>query len=242
MTVDLRDCKPGQKVLLRNGTTAVYVAYRDALPADNPYVHSLEESMGELFSGHTHNGAYYTTRESEFDVVSILDAETKTSTSKNPTAMTVDLRTCQPGQALRLRDGQVACYVDCDPPPYNDDDFCHNVKLHHDYLSGHKHSGAYQNSMESPYDVVEILGSLQHNTSPTPSDTESTEQQPVESFSQESNRPVKLLVTLGLESTSVDAKVVQALSEVMSWYQSQPEATPEGCRATVEWFHSRYSV
>ena len=95
--IDLNTCVQGQKVKLRSGKVNYYTSPM-ADGFGGKYTHQIN---GDSYM---HNGCYWSDyRESELDVVEILPLEKE---SKPVT----DLRTCVPGQKLRLRDGRIVTY------------------------------------------------------------------------------------------------------------------------------------
>ena len=93
--IDLNTCVPGQKVKLRDGRIGTY----DGLINENRiYTHSIDGYS------YTSNGGFWEDgRTSKADVVEILPLEKE---SKPVT----DLRTCVPGQKVRLRNGKIVTY------------------------------------------------------------------------------------------------------------------------------------
>ena len=93
--IDLNTCVPGQKVRLRSGRVNYYTG-----PIKDGYGRRCAHQInGDIYMN---NGCYWEDyRESELDVVEILPIGDKPVT---------DLRTCVPGQKLRLRDGRIATY------------------------------------------------------------------------------------------------------------------------------------
>lgn len=91
--IDLRTCKQGQKVKLRNGTV---VRYKKASGLkDYPHLFNNDKF-------YTDEGCYYYSKAvSPHDVMEILPMECKPVT---------DLRTCVPGQKLKLRCGEITTY------------------------------------------------------------------------------------------------------------------------------------
>ena len=95
--IDLNTCVQGQRVKLRCGKVNYYTSPM-ADGFGGKYTHQIN---GDSYM---HNGCYWSDyRESELDVVEILPLEKE---SKPVT----DLRTCVPGQKLRLRDGRIVTY------------------------------------------------------------------------------------------------------------------------------------
>ena len=94
--IDLNTCKPGQKVKLRDETIGTYNGLIDE---NTIYTHAVD--------GYSYisNGRFWMEdgRTSTKDVVEILPLEKE---SKPVT----DLRTCVPGQRLRLRIGRISVY------------------------------------------------------------------------------------------------------------------------------------
>ena len=92
--IDLNTCVPGQKVRLRDGKI---VTYNGLINENKIYIHSVD--------GYTYisDGSFWMEdgRASDKDVVEILSIGDKPVT---------DLRTCVPGQKVRLRDGRIATY------------------------------------------------------------------------------------------------------------------------------------
>lgn len=92
-TIDLRTCKQGQKIKLRNGIVVKYKKASDLID----YPHLLNNDKF-----YTDKGCYYRSKTvSPHDVMEILPMQCKPVT---------DLRTCVPGQKLRLRCGSIATY------------------------------------------------------------------------------------------------------------------------------------
>ena len=94
--IDLNTCVPGQKVKLRDETIGTYNGLIDE---NTIYKHAVDGGS------YTNNGRFWEEdgRTSTKDVVEILPLEKE---SKPVT----DLRTCVPGQKLRLRDGRISIY------------------------------------------------------------------------------------------------------------------------------------
>ena len=93
--IDLNTCVQEQKVRLRSGRVNYYTG---------PIKEGHVGSYTHLINGdcYMHNGCYWSDeRESDLDVVEILPVDSKPIT---------DLRTCVPGQKLRLRDGRISIY------------------------------------------------------------------------------------------------------------------------------------
>lgn len=104
--IDLNTCVPGQKVKLRSGEIANYRKHRP--DSSYHYQHWIGDRSytddGKYVIGAS-NHIYYVIGASNhiYDVVEILPLEKE---SKPVT----DLRTCVPGQKLRLRDGRITTY------------------------------------------------------------------------------------------------------------------------------------
>jgi hypothetical protein len=91
--IDLRTCKQGQKLKLRNGTVVKYKRATGLI--DYPHLLSNDKF-------YTDEGCYYRSKAiNPHDVMEILPMQCKPVT---------DLRTCVPGQKVRLRDGRIVPY------------------------------------------------------------------------------------------------------------------------------------
>ena len=133
--IDLNTCVPGQKVKLRDGRIGTY----DGLINENRiYTHSIDGYS------YTSNGGFWEDgRTSKADVVEILPLEKE---SKPVT----DLRTCVPGQKVRLRSGKSVTYQRATD----------STKYPHRLSNGLTYSdeGCYWfDKRKSDYDAVEIL-------------------------------------------------------------------------------------
>ena len=94
--IDLNTCVPGQKVKLRDGNI---VEYTEPIKNCKRYTHKI--NAGDIYKD---NGSYWhDDRMSDLDVIEILPLEKE---SKPVT----DLRTCVPGQKVKLRDGRIVTY------------------------------------------------------------------------------------------------------------------------------------
>ena len=93
--INLNTCVPGQKVRLRDGEI---VKYDGPLNENTAYTHAVNGYSYMSNGDYWQNGAL-----SGRDVVEILPLE------KENKPIT-DLRTCVPGQKLRLRDGRISIY------------------------------------------------------------------------------------------------------------------------------------
>ena len=146
--IDLNNCVPGQKVKLRNGEIA---NYRKPLPGSSYcYPHWIGDRS------YTDSGNYAIgVRNHTYDVVEILPLEKE---SKPVT----DLRTCVPGQEVRLRYGAMDTYqraTDCAEYP-------HRLRSGRTYTD----KGYYWlDKAESDNDVVEILP-LEEEPAKTPTE------------------------------------------------------------------------
>ena len=94
--IDLNTCVPGQKLRLRDGNI---VEYTEPIENCGRYTHKI--NVSDIYKN---NGSYWhDDRRSDLDVVEILPLEKESKP-------VIDLRTCVPGQKLRLRDGRIATY------------------------------------------------------------------------------------------------------------------------------------
>jgi hypothetical protein len=133
--INLNTCVPGQKVRLRDGEI---VKYDGPLNENTAYTHAVNGYSYMSNGDYWQNGAL-----SGRDVVEILPLE------KENKPIT-DLRTCVPGQKLRLRDGRISIYKKASglidyPHLLNNDKFYTDEGCY------------YRSKAVSPHDVMEIL-------------------------------------------------------------------------------------
>lgn len=163
--IDLRQCVPGQKLLLRNGETAVYIEQRhyDTDNEDYPWPHKIEYAEAQpnaqpIVSGHRHDGTYSAIKgdTTDVDVIQILPVNPTSETFTMP-----NLSACQPGQLLRLRNGHFASYVSRESLD-GFEEFPHDVEYYEDSVEdgdeGYRDDGTFDfhHGVENPLDIVHV--------------------------------------------------------------------------------------